>query len=204
MPTRFRGLAPAAVATLLLTMTGCAGMGMPGAGGAGGGGGGGGANQALVEIQSVEAGAGVIRVRTEQGETGDVLFDERTVVVYQEQQYPVTALEYGDIVVMQLQQVQGGRTYTPRVDVRQSVQERRGEAAPGASGQVRLSGEVGEINRTRRSFEVRAESGIFTVILPADPTEEMVRRFDALQAGQTISVEGTRVGADGVQLSRIL
>ena len=77
-------------------------------------------------------------------------------------------------------------------------------AAPGASGQVRLSGEVGEIDRNRRSFEVRAESGIFTVILPPNPTAEMVRRFEGLQTGQTISVEGTRVGADGVQLSRIL
>src|SRR5690606_32430060 len=103
---RFSELAPAATMAVLLALPGCAGVGLPGAGGAGGGTGGGGqANQALVEIQSVEATTGVIRVRTEQGETGDVLFDEQTVVVYQNQQYPVTALEYGDLVVMQLQQV---------------------------------------------------------------------------------------------------
>ena len=82
--------------------------------------------EVLAEVQSVDTGQQAIYIRTEQGESGAVLFDRNTVVVYRQQQYPVTALERGDVVAMQLQRVDQQRLYTPRIDVRQSVQERTG------------------------------------------------------------------------------
>lgn len=80
--------------------------------------------EVLAEVQSVDTRQQAIHIRTEQGESGAVLFDRNTVVVYRQQQYPVTALERGDIVEMQLQRVDQQRLYTSRIDVRQSVQER--------------------------------------------------------------------------------
>src|SRR5690606_28743389 len=132
-----------------------------------GGGGGGGAQQGqvLVEVQGVDARQQAIQVRTEQGESGAVLFDENTVVIYQQQQYPVTALERGDVALMQLQQVDQNRLYTPRVDVQQSVQERTGQTSSG-NGLSQLSGEVGQIDQDRRTFELRTQQGVYTVILP--------------------------------------
>jgi hypothetical protein len=55
-----------------------------------------------------------------------VLYDQQTVVVYRQQQYPVTALERGDVVNLQLLQTGQNDVYVSRVDVVQSVQERTG------------------------------------------------------------------------------
>ena len=189
--------------------TGCAGgstLGNVLGGVLGGGGGGGGAQQGevLVEIQGVDTRQQAIQVRTEQGETGAVLFDENTVVVYQQQQYPVTALERGDVAVMQLQQVDQNRLYTPRVDVRQSVQERTGQTSPGAGGLLQLSGQVGQIDHQRNTFELRTQQGVYTVILPENPGAGMLDYFHRLRTGSNVSVEGTARGADGLTLRRFV
>lgn len=193
-----------AASVALLALQGCAGG--AGLGGVPGGGAGTGQPaEALVEVQGVDQGRQEIHVRTEQGESGAVLFDQNTVVVYQQQQYPVTALERGDVVVMQLQQLDGNRLYTPRVDVRQTVQERTGQAAPGSPGQVvQLSGEVGRIDRESRSFELRTEQGLFTVVLPQDAGAAMLDYYARLESGSRVRVEGTRFEADGLQLRRFL
>ena len=195
---------------MLLLLPGCAGGGMGTLGNVlggvlGTGGGGGGQQQVLVEVQGVDTRQQAIQVRTEQGETGAVLFDQNTVVIYQEQQYPVTALERGDVVVMQLQQVDQNRLYTPRVDVQQSVQERTGQAASGSTGQrYQLSGQVGQIDHQRGSFELRTQQGIYTVFIPQNAGAATNDYFHRLRTGATVSVEGTRTGADGINLYRFL
>ena len=194
----------------LCMLPGCAGGGtlgnvLGGVLGGGAAGGGGGQGEVLVEIQAVDPRQQAIQVRTEQGETGAVLFDQNTVVIYREQQYPVTALERGDIALLQLQQVDQNRLYTPRVDVQQSVQERTGQSSGGDAAQTgSYSGEVGLIDHDRGSFELRTEQGIYTVLLPQNATPEMTERFHGLRTGAAVSVEGRRVEADGIVLSRFL
>lgn len=83
--------------------------------------------QLQAEVQQVDASSQRIYVRTQQGQSGVVRFDGQTVVVYRQQQYPVTALERGDIVVMQLHQLSQNELYASRIDVTQSAQERTGE-----------------------------------------------------------------------------
>lgn len=83
--------------------------------------------QLQAEVQQVDASRQQIHVRTQQGQSGAVRFDGQTIVVYRQQQYPVTALERGDIVVMQLHQVSQNELYASRIDVTQSAQERTGE-----------------------------------------------------------------------------
>ena len=123
----------------LAVLPGCAGGGMGGMGGIGdilgsvlGGamGGQGGqqqqGQQVQAEIQEVDARNSRVAIRTQQGQGGWVRFDQQTVVVYRQQQYPVTALERGDVVNLQLQQLSQNEVYVSRVDVVQSVQERQG------------------------------------------------------------------------------
>jgi hypothetical protein len=198
------------LAIALLSLTGCAGGGMGTLGnvlgGVLGGGGAGGAQQGevLVEVQGVDTQQQAIQVRTEQGETGAVLFDQNTVVVYREQQYPVTALERGDVAVMQLQQVDQNRLYTPRVDVRQSVQERTGQTSSGGGQLLQASGRVGQIDHQRNSFELQTQQGIYTVFLPQNAGAGTLEYFHRLQTGSNVSVEGTPTGADGITLRRFL
>lgn len=204
-PARYRLIPALAVAAV--SLSGCAGgntLGNVLGGVLGGGGGGGQQQQVLVEVQGVDAQRQAIQVRTEQGESGVVLFDQNTVVVYQQQQYQVTALERGDVALVQLQQVDQNRLYTPRIDVQQSVQERTGQAAPGSSAQLQLSGRVGQIDHQRRSFELQTQQGIFTVFLPENAGAGTVEYYQRLSTGNSVSVEGTRTGADGLVLRRFL
>jgi hypothetical protein len=83
--------------------------------------------QLQAEVQQVDVTGQRIYVRTQQGQSGTVRFDAQTVVVYHQQQYPVTALERGDIVVMQLHESSQNELYASRIDVTQSAQERTGE-----------------------------------------------------------------------------
>jgi hypothetical protein len=81
--------------------------------------------QVQAEVQQLDTQNSRLSIRTQQGQTGSVRFDQQTVVVYRQQQYPVTALERGDIVNLQLTQLSQNDVYVSRVDVVQSVQERQ-------------------------------------------------------------------------------
>lgn len=73
------------------------------------------------EVQQVDARDGRLYVRTQDGRTGTIRVDSRTQVVYNNQQYPVTALERGDIVRIQLQQTRNNELYATRIDVLRSA-----------------------------------------------------------------------------------
>lgn len=120
------------VTSLLLT-TACSGGGGLGAlgdilGSVGGGGAGGQQQQQQVqaEIQQVDSQNQRIHVRIQNGQTGSLRYDQQTTVVYRQQQYPVTALERGDMVNIQVMQSGQNDLYAARVDVVQSIQERNG------------------------------------------------------------------------------
>ena len=74
-----------------------------------------------VEIQRVDANNGRLYVRTQDGQNGQVRVDNNTMVVYNNQRYPVTSLERGDVVRVQLRQTQNNELYAARIDVLRSV-----------------------------------------------------------------------------------
>lgn len=167
------------------------GAGMPGAGNQG---------QLAVQIQSVNTSQQVIQVETEDGQVGSVRFDQNTVVVYRQQQYPVTALERGDIAVMQVQDV-GGALYASRIDVQQSVQERTGA---GSGNLLQLSGTVSQIDHNRGTFVLLTQSGNVTVTLPYNPPQATLNYFHGLRNGNTVRLEGTQTGSARVEIYRFL
>lgn len=203
----------AAAAAMAAALGGCGGnLGALGdvlGGVMGGGQGGAGQGQMRVEVQGVDTRQQAIHVRTEDGRTGSVRYDQNTQVIYRQQQYPVTALERGDVGVMEVQQLQNNQLYTSRVVVQQSVQERTGQAtgsgAPGTVGQMQqLSGRVGQINGQAGMFELQTASGNVTVSLPANASGTAVNRFRNLRSGDSVSLEGAFVAAGMVELYRFL
>jgi hypothetical protein len=206
---RMKSLRQVAVATgVLMILPGCAGNGLgvlgdilggvldpTGAPGAQQG-------QVVVEIQGVNTRQQSIQVRTERGETGTVMYDQNTVVVYRQQQYPVTALERGDIAAMQIQQIDRDRLYTSRIDVQQSVQERTGQTGTGQLQQV--TGRVGQIDHQRGFFDLQTQQGTFTVILPNDAGPATRDYFHRLRTGETVVVEGRISGTARIDLHRFV
>lgn len=73
------------------------------------------------EIQQVDANNGRLYVRTQDGQNGTIRVDSQTQVVFNNQRYPVTSLERGDVVRIQLQQTQNNELYASRIDVLRSA-----------------------------------------------------------------------------------
>lgn len=201
----------ALVALALSTLSGCAGTNLGALGDILGGvmNPGGGQQQqqqgqVVAEIQSVDTRQQVIQIRTQQGQTGSVFFDQNTVVIYQQQQYPVTALERGDVASIQIQQTSQNQLYASRIDVQQSVQERSGQTS-GANGQLQqLSGRVGQIDHERGMFQLQTQQGTLVVTLRYNPGQATTDYFRRLRTGDNVRVEGVHTGNGRFELSRFI
>lgn len=206
-----RGVVLAAV----LAASGCASGGLGGLGGLGdilagaaglpgSGQQGQGQGQVVAEIQGLDTQRQLIQVRTQNGQTGSLLYDQNTVVVYQQQRYQVTNLERGDVVAIQVQQTNQGSPYASRIDVQQSVQERTGQNTGGGGvGVQQFTGRVGQIDRQRGMFQLQTSySGNVVVSLPYNPSSTVVNQFNRLRSGDSVRLEGAEVGNGRVELYR--
>lgn len=170
------------------------GAGMPGSGGQQG--------QISAEIRQVNTQQQTIQVATPEGQTGNVYYDQNTVVVYRQQQYPVTALERGDLVMLQVQETAQGSLYTNRIDVQTSVRERTGQTGAGAVQQ--FSGRVSQIDHNRGLFVLQLQSGTVTVSVPYNAPQATIDYFHRLRVGDNVRLEAAPVDAGVVQIYRFL
>ena len=205
-----RGVVLAAV----LAASGCAGGGLGGLGGLGdilagaaglpGSGQQQGQGQVVAEIQGLDTQRQLLQVRTQDGRTGSLLYDQNTVVVYQQRQYQVNNLERGDVVAIQVRQTSQGSAYASRIEVQQSVQERTGQTGGGGMGQVQqFTGRVGQVDRQRGMFQLQTSYGGNVVVsLPYNPSNTVVNQFNRLRSGDSVRLEGTEVGNGRVELYR--
>jgi len=221
MKARILGLRLVALAAML-SATGCAQAGAIGEilGGVMGpqGQGQGQGGQVVGEIQGIDARQGIMQIRTQSGQTGNVRFDQNTRVVYQQREYAVTALERGDVVAFQVQQDQRGNAYTSYIQVQQSVQERTGQNTQqggvynggtgggtyGNNSVQRFAGTVGYIDTQRGSFELRTQNGAAQVALPYGASAQDAQRFRALRSGQSVTLEGQLVAQGRIDLVRFI
>ena len=140
-----------------------------------------------------------IGVQASNGQTIALLYDQNTRVVYQNQNYQVTALERGDQVVARVVDRGNGAYYTDSIAVTASVQS---GAAGGASGAVRsLQGTVRQVDRTNGLVSVDLTSGQTVVVsLPYNPRQSDVTRFQGLRAGDRVQFTGTYLNDTRVEL----
>lgn len=155
------------------------------------------------EVQEVRAQQQQIIVRTQDGQQGAVLFDQNTQVVYQNQQYPVTALERGDVVEMRIQQVQQGY-YTDMIQVVQSVQERQGGTTGGTtSGAQRIEGTINQIDLNRSMFTLNmTQGGTLPIYLPSSAPASMRERLREHRSGDYVRVEVRAIDQSTAELVR--
>lgn len=154
--------------------------------------------QLVARIEAIDQRNQSIRVVTQDGQRGDVLYDQNTQVVYRQQQYPVTALERGDVVEMRLQEIQQGY-YTDYILVRESVQQ--GPTTGGAS-LVQASGTVRQIDYQRGWFDLETSQGVITITMPYNPSSTTVAQFERLSRGDRVSLDGYLVANDRIELVR--
>lgn len=193
-----------AAAALSVASTGCAGMGPlsdvlggvitpPAPGG-----------ELSGEVRYVDPRSQEIGLRTEDGRSGGIAYDSRTRVVFQEREFPVTALEEGDHVSMRVQQDAQGALYTDVVYVQRNVRDMREPyAGDGVAGEV-IQGSVGRVEPDRGRFELRTAMGNGIVALAYSPRAADRDRFGRLRTGDTVRVEVERVGEGRYEVIRFL
>lgn len=144
-----------------------------------------------------------IGIQQQNGQTVAIAYDQNTQVSYQNQNYPVSALENGDQVTLRVQQLQNGGYYTDLIRVDQSVSSNNGQSGPVyQSGNVQsLEGNVRSVNRTQGFFTMSMQNGSqVTVTLPAQVGRNDVTRFNELRNGDYVRFYGVVTGNSSVEL----
>ncbi|MEX2109604.1 MAG: hypothetical protein WD802_03275 [Gemmatimonadaceae bacterium] len=150
-------------------------------------------------IQGVNQNTQQITIQQSNGQSIAVSFDNQTRVVYQNQNYPPTALEYGDRVTANVQALQNGSYYTDYIQVDQSVSTSGG--ATGGGNAQSIQGNVRQVDSRNGLFTVEAGNyGLLTVSLPYNPRSSDVSRFQSLRSGDFVRFYGVFLNNSRVEL----
>jgi len=209
-----RGLRGAVLLGAGVAITGCSQLGTLGnvLGGVMQPGVGSGNGQVAGTVRYVDTQRQMIQVTTQNGQTGNVYFDNRTQVVYQQQNYSATALEQGDEVQMQLQQDQQGNYYTSYIQVVRSVRDNGGYNNSGGynnggynnggynNNLVQAEGRVGWIDYQRGQFSLVTSGRTYTVMMPYNTNAADANQFRNLRQNSYVRVQGQLVSNNQNQL----
>lgn len=196
--------AAVALATVV-SLAGCAGMGNIGSvlGDVLGGPGAqqGQTGQVSGTVLGVDARAQAIGVQQANGQTINLLFDNNTQVVFENRNYPPTALERGDRITARVQSVSQGY-YTDLVQVDQSVSGSSG----GAAGTVQqIEGTVQQVNLTEGTFTMSMQgTGFVTVSLPYNASRTEITRFQNLRRGDRVRFYGVFLNDSRIELRQFI
>ena len=189
----------AAAATALFVLAACSNTGLGNVLGSVLGGAGQGANQVSGYVQGVNTRSQVIALQSSDGQSVNILYDNQTKVVYNNQSYPVTSLDRGDQVTARIQSTNNGY-YTDLVQVDQPVQGSNGTST--ATGAVQtLQGTVRGVDTQNGLFLVDLGAGTrVTVSMPYSPTRADVNRFQNLRQGDYVRFAGVYLNTSRVEL----
>jgi hypothetical protein len=115
----------------------------------------------VATVERVNTGSREINLRPNDGGTRVVGYSTDTRVMYRGREYPVSQLEVGDIVAMQLRQDSHRNSYTDLIRVQESIQDRnrrRSDISRPAIGIQTVDGRVEQVDFQRNSFEMRDQS----------------------------------------------
>lgn len=198
-----------AVVAILVATAACSSANGGGLGGILGsvlGGGGGGGSQVSGTIQGVNTRNQQIGLTQSNGQTVTLNYDNNTQVVYQNQNYSVSSLEYGDRVTARVSNSNSnnGGYYTDLIQVDQSVSTNNG-GVNGNNNVQQFEGTVRQIDRTNGLFTISSNNnnyGTLTVQMPYNPRQADVNRFNSLRNGDYVRIYGQLLNNSRVQLTQ--
>lgn len=165
------------------------------------------AGQVQGTIIGVDTRAQAIGLQTTNGQQVNLLYDANTQVIFENRNYPPTALERGDRVTARVQQVSQGY-YTDVVQVTQSVSGSAGSSGTSVTptGSVQqLEGTVQNVSLADGSFTLGLQGyGIVTVTLPYNASRTEIERFQRLRRGQNIRFYGVFINQTRIELRQFI
>lgn len=159
--------------------------------------GGGGGNQVAGTIQGVNTRTQQLGITQTNGQTITLSWDNNTQVIYQNQNYPVTSLEWGDEVTARVSSTSNNSNYTDRITVTRSV---GGDGTTSGNIQT-FEGTVRSIDRTNGLFTISSgNQAALTVAMPYNARQNDVTRFNNLRNGDFVRIGGVLVSNSRVDL----
>jgi exosome complex RNA-binding protein Csl4 len=155
-------------------------------------------NQVSGYVEGVDTRTQQIAIQTSNGQRVMLSYDNQTAVVYQNQNYPVTALERGDQVTARVQSTSGGAYYTDLVQVDQSVSG--GGSGTGSGSVQSLQGTVGQIDRPNGLFRLDGSNASVIVSLPYNVRQSDLNTFQNLRVGDRVRLYGVFINNSRVEL----
>ncbi len=152
-------------------------------------------------IQTVDTRNQQVVLQQSNGQSLGVNYDSRTKVVYQNQLYPVTSLEYGDQVTARIIDQGNNTYYTDSITVTQPVNgSTTGGSTTNANVQT-LQGTVRQVDRSAGWFTIDGGNGVqLTVTLPYRANSADVNRFNSLRVGDFVRFYGVFLNNSRVEL----
>lgn len=164
-------------------------------------GGSGSGSQVSGTVQGLNTRNQQIGLQQSNGQSVTLNYDNRTQVVYQNQQYPVSSLEYGDRVTARITNSNNSNSgyYTDLIQVDQSVST---SGSGSVSGNVQtFEGTVRNIDRTNGLFALEARNyGSVTVSMPYNVRQQDLNRFQNLRNGDFVRIYGVALNNSRVEL----
>jgi hypothetical protein len=190
----------AAAAGMLAALAGCSSLGSLGSIlGSVIPGGGSGASQVSGYVSGVDTRAQVIGLQQPNGQPVNLLFDNQTKVVYNNQSYPVTSLDRGDQITARIQNTNNGY-YTDLVQVDQPVRGSAGTTTSSCAVQS-VQGTVRQIDQQNGLFTMDVSNGArVTVSMPYAPSRTDVAKFQSLRSGDVVRIAGVFLNSSRVEL----
>ena len=169
------------------------------------GGGTGSGSQVSGTVQGLNTRNQQIGLTQSNGQSVTLSYDNNTQVVYQNQNYPVSSLEYGDRVTARVTATNNtsGGYYTDLIQVDQSVSS-NGTSNGGVYGNNNVQtfeGTVRQVDRTNGLFALEARNaGTVTVSLPYNLRQADLNRFQNLRNGEYVRLSGVALNNTRVEL----
>ena len=164
---------------------------------------GGGSQQISGTVRGIDTRSQMITIQESNGRSATLTYDNRTQVVYQNRNYPVTSLEYGDQVTARIQSTNNGN-YTDMIQVDQSVSNSgtSGTGAGAGGGNVQtLQGTVRQVDVRNGLFTMDTGGNVtLTVSMPYRPNNTDLNRFQNLRQGDYVRFYGVFVNNSRVEL----
>jgi hypothetical protein len=160
--------------------------------------GGGSQGQVSGYVSGVDTRAQVIGLQQPNGQPVNLLFDNQTKVVFNNQSYPVTSLDRGDQITARIQNTSNGY-YTDLVQVDQPV---NGSASTTSSGAVQtVQGTVRQVDRQNGLFTMDVNNSTrLTVSMPYSPSRTDLTKFQSLRSGDVVRIAGVFLNNSRVEL----
>lgn len=163
-----------------------------------------GQNQVSGVVRNINTRNQQLSLQQNNGQNLTVNYDNQTRVVYQNQSYSVSNLEYGDQVTARISTTNnnGNQYYTDLIQVDQSVSSNNnGNVYGNTANAQQFEGTVRNIDRTNGVFQLTGSNqGSLSVSLSYNPRQADVDRFQRLRNGDFVRIYGVLLNNSRVEL----